>query len=124
MITALAMGALLLTQASTLSIIGAPEGTETNEVAYEALAAGNVSQAVRDLEALRVQMPDDPALLINLGSAYAAMGDHARAEDCYRAAIASDTRYELELADGSWADSRRAAQRALHDLQGEALALN
>lgn len=123
MISTLAMAALLLTQASTISIIGAPEGTETNDVAYDTLAAGNASQAVRDLEALRAQMGDDPALLINLGSAYAEMGDHARAEESYRAAIASDTRYELELADGSWVDSRRAAQRALRNLQGEALAL-
>jgi Tfp pilus assembly protein PilF len=124
MIATLAMGALLITQASSLSIIGTPEGTETNDVAYETLSAGNASQAVRDLEALRTQMPDDPALLINLGSAYAEMGDHVRAEETYRAAIASDTRYELELADGSWVDSRRAARRALLDLQGEALALN
>ncbi|MXO87414.1 tetratricopeptide repeat protein [Altererythrobacter aestuarii] len=118
------MGALLMTQASSLAIIGSPAGTETNDVAFETLAGGNASQAVHDLEALRAQMPNDPALLINLGSAYAELGQADRAEQCYRAAMESDVRYELELADGSWVDSRRAARQALRDLTSENLALN
>ena len=40
-----------------------------------------------------------------------------RAAKAFEAAINSNTRYELELADGTWVDSRRAARRALDTLQ-------
>ena len=49
-----------------------------------------------------------------------AVADTARAEAAFQAAVNSDTRYELELADGTWADSRHAAQRALASLQRSA----
>ena len=64
--------------------------------------------------------PDDPALLINLGAAYARKGDAARAAGAFQAAIDSDTRYDLELADGTWVDSRQAARRALETLRNSA----
>ncbi len=124
MIANLVMSALLFTQAGSLAIVGTPEGTETHDVAYETLSAGHASEAVVALEALRADNPDDPALLINLGSAYADMGDLERAEQAYRAAMDSDQRYNLELADGSWVDSRRAARQALLDLDQSRLALN
>lgn len=80
------------------------------DVAYEELRAGDAAAAVRHLEATD---GDDPARLINLGSAYARQGRIAEAEGMYRAAIASEQRYRLELADGTWADSREAARLAL-----------
>ena len=43
-----------------------------------------------------------------------------RAATAFQAAIDSDTRYELELADGTWTDSRQAARRALETLQRSA----
>ncbi|TIX49864.1 tetratricopeptide repeat protein [Alteraurantiacibacter aquimixticola] len=120
----LVMGALLFAQAGSVAIIGAPEGTETTEVAYETLAAGQAREAIANLEALRAENPGDPALLINLGSAYAELGDTERAAALYREAAESDIRYQLELADGSWVDSRRAARTALRQLEGNALAMN
>lgn len=100
-----------------------PTTIEQREVAYEAIAAGRADDAIRALETQLAQEPDDPALLINLGAAYARRGDAERAVRAFEAAIASDTRYELELADGSWADSRQAARRALETVQrGQQLA--
>lgn len=96
---------------------------EQREVAYEQLAEGEVRQAIARLEAARKQYPEDPALLINLGSAYAQAGDQQRAADYYHAAMRSDVRYRLELADSTWIDSRRAARMALNALEGSELAL-
>ena len=124
MFTLLLIGALSLAEAENVAVLGAPEGAEQQDVAYEALAAGEAREAVANLEALRAENPGDPALLINLGSAYAQLGDLVRAEACFREAADSETRYQLELADGSWVDSRRAAQTALRQLRDRAVALN
>jgi len=124
MLVNLTLGALMLAQASSMAIIGTPEGTESRDVAYETLAAGDAQQAIANLEALRAENPGDPALLINLGSAYAEVGNLAKAEEYYNAAAESDIRYQLELADGSWVDSRRAARTALRNLEASRLALN
>jgi Flp pilus assembly protein TadD len=124
MFTLLLIGAMALAEAENVAVLGAPEGVEQQEVAYDSLAAGDAREAVANLEALRAENPSDPALLINLGSAYAQLGDVARAEACFREAADSETRYSLELADGSWVDSRRAAQTALRQLRDRAVALN
>ena len=124
MLTALIIGAMALAQAENVAVIGAPENVEQQDVAFEALNAGEARAAVARLEALRAENPGDLALLINLGSAYAQLGDVARAEECYRAAADSDVRYQLEMADGSWIDSRRAAQTALRQLASRGFALN
>ena len=94
-----------------------PATAEQREVAYEDIAAGRTAQAIRAIEARLEADPDDPALLINLGAAYAREGDAARAARAFQAAIDSETRYDLELHDGSWVDSRRAARQALETLQ-------
>lgn len=88
----------------------------TVDVAFEQLQAGDTDAAVRHLEECRDMAANDPSRLINLGSAYARQGRIAEAEDMYRAAIASEQRYRLELADGSWADSRVVARLALSRL--------
>lgn len=96
---------------------------EQRDVAYEALSSGNAAEAAQSLEAAVRRDPRDPATLINLGTAYAQLGDAARAERAFRSALTSGTRYRLELADGSWDDSRAVARRALDRLdRGPALA--
>ena len=113
--------AALAAAAQLTSTPGAePTTIEQREVAYEAIAAGRADEAIRAIEARLATDPDDPALLINLGAAYARRGDAERAASAFQAAIDSDTRYELELADGSWTDSRSAARRALETLQRNA----
>ncbi len=124
MIANLVMGTLFLAQAGSLAAVGEMEKTETHEVAYETLAAGEARQAIANLEALREQNPGDPALLINLGSAYAELGDTEAAARYYRAAAESEIRYQLELADGTWVDSRRAARTALLRLEESRVAMN
>ena len=64
----------------------------------------------------------DPSRLINLGTAYARLGKTADAQTAYKAAITSDIRYDVELANGSYMDSRWAARTALANLnQGKPL---
>lgn len=89
---------------------------DVTDVAYTELAAGQSQAAVQKLEAGGAQHSSDPAALINLGSAYARAGMTDKALTAYRAAIASPDRYDLELADGSWVDSRIAARMALRGL--------
>jgi len=108
----------LMAAAQLTSTPGAEPATfEQRDVAYEDIAAGRADDAIRAIEARLATDSDDPALLINLGAAYARKGDAARAAKAFQAAIDSDTRYELELADGTWSDSRQAARRALATLQ-------
>ena len=64
----------------------------------------------------------DPSRLINLGTAYARLGRTADAAIAYRSAIDSPIRYDLELANGDFMDSRWAARTALARLdQGRPL---
>ena len=118
----LALSALALAQ-SSLAALPATDRVMEREVAYETLAQGQAADAVAKLEAMRAETPGDPALLINLGSAYAEMGDAARAEYYYKAAMTAEESYQLELADGRWVDSRDAASLALAALERPALAL-
>lgn len=115
LITAIA-AVLMASQAGTVATIN-DRGPETRDVEFDALVSGEAAAAIQRLEAARAENPDDPALLINLGAAYAATGDFAKAEEAYRAAFASEERYELELANGDWIDSRRAARMALLSLE-------
>jgi Flp pilus assembly protein TadD len=85
---------------------------ELREVAFEELAEGQTDAAVPVLEAELAQRPGDPAVLINLGSAYQRLGRNAEAAALFRQAADSRVRYDLELADGRWMDSRRAARLA------------
>jgi len=86
--------------------------TELRDVAYEELAAGQNEAALDVIQAELATRPGDPALLINLGSAYLRLGRMAEAQTAFSAAADSNTRYDLELADGRWVDSRRAARLA------------
>lgn len=124
MFTGLILSALVVVSHPITSTPG-PEPVifEERDVAFEELSNGQAAEAVASLEASLRQDPRDPATLINLGTAYARLGDNARAEQAFRAAMTSRTRYQLELADGTWDDSRAVARRGLALLdQGTALA--
>jgi hypothetical protein len=49
-------------------------------------------------------------------------GRMEEARGAFRAAIAAEDRYRVQLADGSWEDSRRVARLALDSLDRSALA--
>jgi predicted Zn-dependent protease len=91
------------------------------DVAYQAIAEGRPAEAISQLKANGELESDDPAYLINLAAAYARQGERAKAEAALQAAIMSDKRYELELADGTWMDSRRIARKALANLNERTL---
>lgn len=119
--TLLIAGLMLAQSASAITVEAQPQ---TDLVGYQALAAGRPDLAIERISANPVTNSDDPAALINLGTAYARTGDHAAAVARYQAALISRDRYDLELADGRWMDSRAAARLAIVMLRkGEALAL-
>ncbi|WP_159980226.1 MULTISPECIES: hypothetical protein [unclassified Novosphingobium] len=101
---------------STISLAIDRPTSDVTEVAYRELSEGRPQAAVRKLEANGAARSEDPAALINLGAAYARAGQADKALAAYRAAVASPERYDLELADGSWVDSRQAARTALKGL--------
>ena len=98
-------------------VVASPADTDRVEVAYDALRAGRNDAAIAQLRAARHAAAGDPAALINLGTAYARLGQRDEALACFKAAMASN-RYDLQLADGSWVDSRDAARRAAEALEG------
>jgi len=111
--------------AQAVITVPAPEPVaDVKEVAYESLREGRAEEAVRALEVRLAEDPNDPAVLINLGTAYVRTGNLDRAATAFRAAMDSETSYRLELADGSWVDSRHAARMGLESLQGATLAAN
>ncbi|TCM18041.1 hypothetical protein EDF56_105390 [Novosphingobium sp. PhB165] len=89
---------------------------DTVDVAYQDLSQGRADAALRKLEANGAAHSDDPATLINLAAAYAATGRTDKALISYRAAIVSPQRYDLQLADGTWVDSRAAARMAMQQM--------
>jgi tetratricopeptide (TPR) repeat protein len=109
--------AIVLAAAAAGQPVPAPAATAgITDVAYTELTSGNADAAVRKLEN-GAGAESDPAVLINLGTAYAKQGATDKALAAFRAAVASRDRYDLELADGSWMDSREAARVALGNLQ-------
>ena len=114
-VTSLFVGVLL--SQSAFSIAQDSQPVEHVDVGYEELAQGQPDAAIAAIEANGGLQTDDPAAMINLGTAYARLGQTAKALSLYRAAAASETRYDLELADGRWMDSRKAARIALHTLK-------
>jgi tetratricopeptide (TPR) repeat protein len=106
------VSALILAQAAPAVANGDP-APESADTAYEQLAAGQTEEAIGHLETLLEEMPGDPSLLINLGTAYARAGRMEEARAAFRAAIAAEDRYRVQLADGSWEDSRKVARLAL-----------
>lgn len=124
--TLLLAGALMAQAASAVvpAETASAQSRDRVEVGYHELAEGRPQDAIARIRANSRAEASDPAALINLGAAFARLGQADKAEASYRAAIASDNRYDLELADGSWMDSRRAARLALRRLDsGQALAL-
>lgn len=102
-------------------VAGLPAAPDTRladspELAAQPLAAGQSDKALATLERASAAAPQDPAVLINLGIAYANIGDDSRARAAFEAAAASNDVVELDTADGTAIDSRRLARKALRML--------
>lgn len=87
------------------------------ELAADTLAEGYEQRAIDSLGAALKENPDDPALMINLGIAYARIGSDLEAQSLFEAALSSRNTVDLETADGRITDSRRVARRALSMLR-------
>ena len=109
--------------AQSIVVVTAPQvESDTLPVAYAELKAGENRAAVDKLTGDTGLDARDPSRLINLGTAYARLGRTAEAAAAYDNAIGSPIRYDLELADGRYVDSRWAARTALANLnQGRPL---
>lgn len=82
-----------------------------SDVGYPELVAGEDNAAITVIN--RHEETQDPARLINLGVAYARMGDVSRARAMFRAAHNAEERIDLETAAGEWVYSRVLARRGL-----------
>ncbi len=82
------------------------------DAAYPALRAGDNAAAIAQLSG-DLARENDPARLINLGTALARTGRRAEAAAMFRRAMTSPVRYDLELASGRFQDSRWTARAAL-----------
>lgn len=91
--------------------IGYPKGS----LAYDALMAGDNQAALEKLESGKLK---DPAVMINLGQAYARIGRTGDAAKMFAAAMNSNRSFDLVLSDGQVINSRKAAEIALNDLNG------
>lgn len=90
---------------------------EARELAAQPLAAGRMNEALAVLEKASAADPHDAAVLINLGIAYAQMGDDAKARAAFEQALTCHAVVELETADGTATDSRRLARKAIKMLE-------
>lgn len=95
-------------------------GYEAGTLGYAALLQGNYPAALDQMRAAEKQVSPaarrDPARLINMGLAYAKMGDAESARSHYQAAINAPASFDIILSDGRVMDSRVAARHALRRL--------
>ena len=112
----LGLGLALATQAPMAATAPEFQPDQTIDAAYAELTAGRTAEAITRIEEARAKDSTNPALLINLGTAYARQGRLDEARDAYRAAIATGEAVFLETADGKWVESRTLARIALDRL--------
>lgn len=89
----------------------------SNVSGYDVLRTANLDAAIDALKEECRKSDNDPALLINLGQAYARAGDFAQAEQSFLKAHNSRKRYDIMLANGTVMSTRTAAKEALDWLE-------
>ena len=102
--------------ASALVVQAPAPGEGAVEVAYPEMVAGRTSAAIDKIEHADARDAAHPARLINLGIAYARMGEDEKARKLLSDAAACNERYWLETASGEWADAREVALKAIAKL--------
>ncbi|HQS97780.1 MAG: hypothetical protein B7X90_13755 [Novosphingobium sp. 17-62-19] len=116
----LTSAAVMVTPPLTVPAPALPSG----DVGYHEIMAGRPLAAINRIEGSELARQGDPLALINLGTAYKMVGRKDDAARLYRTAAGSDDRYDVQLANGRWIDSRRAATLAMARLgSDEVLAL-
>lgn len=102
-----------LADAPAAQLQAAPE----SDLAAQTLAAGREDEALAVLQRAAAADPHDPAVLINLGIAYAHKGEDAKARAAFESALTCHEVVELDTADGTATDSRRLARKAIRMLE-------
>lgn len=91
-----------------------------NDLAVAPLMGRRSEEAIAVLEQSRSNDPEDPAVLINLGIAYAQLGREDEARALFSKAQGKRIAHDLATSDGRVTDSRQVARRAIRMLdQGE-----
>ena len=94
-----------------LAVLATP-AVAKDRVGYQAIAAGNVVQAERTLDAERAIFPQKPELMLNLAAIYARTGREAQARTLYGQVLEQDA-VAMDLADGSVRSSHDLAHLGL-----------
>lgn len=115
-VTLVTFALIAATPLAGASAVAIPPPAQAPELAAQPLVAGRTDQALAALERASAADPQDAAVLINLGIAYAQTGAEAKARAAFERALACDTVVELDTADGTATDSRRLARKALRML--------
>jgi predicted Zn-dependent protease len=120
-VTAFAIALIAATPLAATPLMGAPatqlQSTPNGDLAAQTLAAGREDEALAVLRRASAANPHDPAVLINLGIAYAHKGEDAKARAAFESALTCHEVVELDTADGSATDSRRLARKAIRMLE-------
>lgn len=98
---------------SVSSEISYPKGS----IGYEALMRGDNERAVSQIMTSEKVSKHDPAKLLNLGRAYARMGQTEHAAGYFKAAMQARDSVDLVLSDGRVMNSKVAARKAYANLQ-------
>ncbi len=103
--------------------VGAPKENNAGEVGYpqgalgyDALVAKDYKAAIEQIEGSKAVADNDPAVLINLGQAYAKTGRMQEGRKLILTALHGRKHFDLVLADGKIVNSRDAAQMALRKM--------
>lgn len=100
-------------QAEPTSEISYPKGS----IGYEALMRGDNERAISQIMTSEQVSKHDPAKLLNLGRAYARMGNTDKAAEYFNLVMQSRDSVDLVLADGRVMNSKEAARKAYANLQ-------
>ncbi len=112
-VTAFAIALIAATPLAEPAAVHLQSPGQVTELAAQPLAAGRGDKALAMLEKASAADPHDAAVLINLGIAYAQMGDEPKARAAFEQALACHEVVELDTADGTATDSRRLARKAI-----------
>lgn len=117
LITALALTLGASAQVSAPAYPAATTGIEwQGELAVGPLMARRNDEAIRLLEQARLENPDDPAILINLGIAHAQIGQDDEARALFSSVLGMRAAMDLATSGGRVTDSRQLARRAMRML--------
>lgn len=111
----LSTGAIAHADDTNKGEIGYSEGA----LGYDAMVAGDYRKATEQIEKSEEVDANDPARLINLGQAYAQLGQYQKAREMLMTAATESKSFDLVLADGEVMNSRRVARIALAKMENQ-----